>query len=198
MHFLWKHTECYIFQRQKHLPKLQGKFTRYVIRFSSLEVPTIIEYDKEKHLYFMNKALEEAEKAFGMQEAPVGAVIVKDNITISTAHNERESSCDATRHAEIIAISKAGKALGSWNLSNCDMYLTLEPCPMCAGALVQARIRTLYLGAPDPKAGAAGTLMNIPEDGRLNHKVKVVRGILVDECSSIMTRFFKNLRKNPN
>lgn len=155
----------------------------------------VIKPANEKHLFFMRRALDEALKAFQAMESPVGAVIVKDDAIISAAHNEKETSCDATRHAEIIAIGRAGKALGTWNLTGCDMYLTLEPCPMCAGALVQARIRTLYLGAADPKAGAAGSLMNIPEDGRFNHKVKVVRGILVEDCSEILRRFFRELRR---
>lgn len=150
--------------------------------------------DKDKHKFFMAKALKEAEKAYEMGEAPVGAIIVKDDKIISAAHNEKEKSQDASRHAEIIAIGRAGKALGSWQLTGCDMYVTLEPCPMCAGALIQARIKTLYLGAPDPKSGAAGSLMNIPEDGRFNHQVKVIRGILVEECSEILRRFFKSLR----
>ncbi len=144
--------------------------------------------------YFMRKALEEAKKAFSEKEAPVGAVIVNKGEIVSAAHNQKEKTCDATRHAEITAIGKAGMALGTWRLSGCDMYVTLEPCPMCAGALIQSRIRTLFMGAHDPKAGACGSLINIPEDSRFNHRVKVVRGLLEEECSSLLKQFFTDLR----
>jgi tRNA(adenine34) deaminase len=175
--------------------KTMQKYEYYSVKWNlEMELSANLKPEMDMHRYFMMKALDEAVKAYAMGEAPVGAVIVKDKTIISAAHNEREISLDATRHAEIIAIGRAGKALGSWQLTDCDMYVTLEPCPMCAGALIQARIKTLYLGAPDSKGGAAGSLMNLPEDGRFNHKVKVVRGILTEECSEILKRFFRELR----
>lgn len=142
----------------------------------------------------MRLALEEAKKAYDEGEIPVGAVIVCDGAVIASSHNTRESSMDASSHAEISAIRTAGKALGSWRLSDCDMYVTLEPCAMCAGALIQSRIRTLYFGAPDPKAGAAGSVINLLAVNDFNHKVDVIAGILEDECSALLKDFFKALR----
>jgi tRNA(adenine34) deaminase len=146
--------------------------------------------------YFMNQALAEAQKAFDMEEVPVGAVIVKDNNIIAKGYNLKESLGDCTCHGEIIAIREACKALGGWRLSDCDMYVTLEPCPMCAGALVQARIRRLIIGTPDPKSGAAGSVLNILQDDRLNHRVEITWGVMQEQCSQILKDFFKSLRKN--
>ncbi len=146
------------------------------------------------HEQFMNKAYIEAVKAYKKNEAPVGAVIVKDGEIISRGHNERESKKDPTLHAEITAIRKASRKLESWRLAGCDMYVTLEPCAMCAGALIQARIRRLYIGAPDPKAGAAGSVLNIFDTDGFNHKVEVFSGILEDKCSLILKQFFKEIR----
>ncbi len=143
---------------------------------------------------FMQLALEEAKKAYDAGEIPVGAVIVHEGVVIAEAHNTREASNDASSHAEISAIRKAGKALGTWKLSDCDIYVTLEPCAMCAGALIQSRIRTLYFGAHDPKAGAAGSVINILAVKDFNHKVDVIAGILEDECSALLKDFFKELR----
>lgn len=144
---------------------------------------------------YMELALEEAQKAYELGEVPVGAVVVLNNEIISRSHNLREKKKDPTAHAEILAIQQAAKALGGWRLENCEMYVTLEPCPMCAGAIYQARLRKLYIGAKDPKAGAAGTLYNIVSDSRLNHCVFVESGILEESCSAILKRFFSELRK---
>lgn len=143
---------------------------------------------------FMGKALKEAKKAFQKEEIPVGAVIVKDGKIISRAHNVKECDNDATAHAEILAIKKACKKLGSWRLLDCDMYVTLEPCSMCAGALINSRIKNLYIGTTDEKTGACGTVLNLLEDYNFNHKVQVEKYILKDECESILKEFFKILR----
>ncbi|MDD4496072.1 MAG: tRNA adenosine(34) deaminase TadA [Eubacteriales bacterium] len=146
--------------------------------------------------HFMKQALAEANKARAEGEIPIGAVIVHNGEIIAAAHNMRETENDATSHAEIIAIREAGKKIGSWRLSECDIYVTLEPCPMCAGALIQSRIRTLYYGASDPKAGATGSVINLLSVKDFNHKVDVIAGILEDECASLLTEFFRNLRNN--
>ncbi len=143
---------------------------------------------------FMAIALEEAQKAFRKGEVPIGAVVVHNGIVIGRGHNLRETSNDPTAHAEMIAIREASAVLGGWRLIDCDLYVTIEPCPMCAGAIYQSRVENLYIGAMDPKAGAAGSLYNIPEDERLNHLVNVERGILEEPCSRIMKDFFKRLR----
>ena len=142
----------------------------------------------------MKKALEEAEKAFEKDEVPVGAVIVRNGGIIAAAHNCREISKDATAHAEILAIKEACEALGGWRLIDCDMYVTLEPCVMCSGAILQARIERLYIGTMDPKGGAAGSTLNLFEDYHFNHKTEVVKGILEEECSQILKDFFKRKR----
>lgn len=144
--------------------------------------------------WFMNEAYKEAIKAYKQDEIPIGAVVVKDSKIIARGHNERELKNDATLHAEITAIKKACRKLDSWRLNDCDMYVTLEPCVMCAGALVHARIRTVYIGTPDPKAGAVGSVIDILSIEKLNHKVDVVYGIMEDECSAILKSFFKELR----
>ena len=146
---------------------------------------------KEK---FMKEALKEAQKAFDKDEVPVGAVIVKDNKIIARAHNVKEQKHDATSHAEILAIQKACKKLGAWRLSNCDMYVTLEPCSMCAGALINSRIRKLYIGTQDDKTGACGSVLNLLEY-KFNHKIEVEKYILKDECETILKTFFKKLRE---
>ena len=146
--------------------------------------------------WFMNKAYKEALKAYKKEEVPIGAVIVKDGEVIARAHNERELKQDATLHAEITAIKKACKKLGSWRLNDCDIYITLEPCTMCAGALIQSRIRTVYIGTHDPKAGAAGSVINVFNVKEFNHKVEVVYGIMEKDCSEILKIFFRELRKN--
>jgi len=144
---------------------------------------------------FMKEALKEAKKALNKLEAPIGAVIVKDGKIIARGYNLRETKQDSTLHAEIVAIKRACKKLGSWRLEECDIYITLEPCPMCAGAILQSRIRNVFFGAYDPKAGAAGSLINLLENDSFNHKSNVYGGILENECSSLLKEFFKNLRK---
>lgn len=144
---------------------------------------------------FMKEALKEARKAYIKEEVPIGAVIVKDNKIIARAHNLRETKKQACSHAEILAIEKACKKIGAWRLEDCDMYVTLEPCVMCAGAIINARIKNLYIGAMDEKGGAIGSKINILTDIKLNHTVEVETGILKEECSNILKDFFKELRK---
>lgn len=148
--------------------------------------------NKEK---FMKVALKEASKAYSKEEVPVGAIIVKDNKIIARAHNLKETNLNAVSHAEILAIQKACKKLGSWRLTDCDMYVTLEPCTMCTGALINARIRKLYIGTNDPKTGACGSKINLIEDVEFNHKIKLERDIMQKECEKILKDFFKTLRE---
>lgn len=144
---------------------------------------------------YMKEALKEAKKAYEKLEVPVGAVIVKDNRIIARAHNLKETKKDTTNHAEILAIQKASKKLGAWRLNDCEMYVTLEPCSMCAGAIINSRIKKIYIGALDEKTGAAGSVLNLFEDYKFNHKVEVEKGILKEECENILKSFFKELRK---
>lgn len=144
---------------------------------------------------FMREALKEAKKAYDKLEVPVGCVIVKDGKIISRGHNIKETKKDTTKHAEIIAIQKASKKLDAWRLLDCEMYVTLEPCSMCAGAIINSRIKKLYIGALDGKTGAAGSVLNLFTDYPFNHKVEVKTGILETECQKILKDFFKELRK---
>ena len=144
---------------------------------------------------FMKEALKEAKKAYDKLEVPVGCVIVKDGKIVARAHNLKESKKDTTKHAEILAIQKASKKLDAWRLLDCDMYVTLEPCSMCAGAIVNSTIRNLYIGTMDKKTGAAGSVLNLFEDFTFNHKVTVQNGILKEQCEKILKDFFKELRK---
>ncbi len=144
--------------------------------------------------WFMNEALKEATKAYIKEEIPVGAVIVKDGKVIARGHNEKERRNNPLHHAEMAAIQKASKKIGSWRLYGCSLYVTLEPCPMCAGALIQSRVDRVIIGAPDPKAGAVGSVIDLLADERFNHKVDVVHGILQHECSKILKDFFADLR----
>ncbi|MFH1710656.1 MAG: tRNA adenosine(34) deaminase TadA [bacterium] len=146
------------------------------------------------HEKLMKAARAEAEKGFKKDEVPVGAVVAVDGKIIARAHNLRESLADPTAHAEILALKKAGKKLGSWRLNKAVLYTTLEPCLMCAGAVVHSRIKELVYGADDPKAGACGSVMNIISSGHLDHRVKVTSGIMKAECSKILKKFFKRLR----
>jgi len=143
---------------------------------------------------FMNLALEEAKKAFQIGEVPVGAVIVCNGNVVGKAHNLKELIQDATMHAEINAIRRASKELGTWRLENCDMYVTLEPCPMCAGAIIQARIKNLYIATEDPKGGACGSVVNLFSNP-WNHQVNVEFGIMKEESSKLLKDFFKLLRE---
>ena len=149
--------------------------------------------EKEK---FMKIALKEAKKAYDKLEVPVGAVIVKDGKVIARAHNLKETKTDTTKHAEILAIQKASRKLKSWRLLDCDMYVTLEPCSMCAGAMINSRIRKIYIGTQDAKTGAVGSVFNLFNDYTFNHKVEAETGILKDECENILQQFFKELRKS--
>ncbi len=148
--------------------------------------------DKEK---FMKEALKEAKKAYDKLEVPVGAIVVKDGKIIARAHNLKETKKDTTKHAEILAIQKASRKLESWRLLDCEMYVTLEPCSMCAGAMINARIKKLYIGTLDEKTGAAGSVFNLFEDYKFNHNVEIEQGIMQDECEKILKDFFKKLRE---
>lgn len=144
---------------------------------------------------FMAEALKEAKKAYSKLEVPVGAVIVKDGKVIARAHNQKETKLDTTKHAEILAIQKASKKLQSWRLIDCEMYITLEPCSMCAGAIINSRIKKIYIGALDEKTGAAGSVLNLFKDYKFNHDVEIETGIMQKECENILKDFFKMLRK---
>ncbi|MEG2291558.1 MAG: tRNA adenosine(34) deaminase TadA [Clostridium sp.] len=143
--------------------------------------------------YFLEEAINQARIARSKNEVPVGAVIVKDNKIISTGYNTKESTNDPTDHAEIIAIKGATKVIGDWRLNECDMYVTLEPCTMCAGAIVQSRIRHLYIGTFDPRAGGCGSVFNITQSEHLNHWVDV-NWLYNEECSKLLEEFFKERR----
>ena len=144
---------------------------------------------------FMKEALKEAQKAYNKLEIPVGAVIVKDGKVIARAHNQKETKFDTTKHAEILAIQKASKKLKSWRLLDCEMYVTLEPCTMCAGAIINSRIKKVYIGTMDKKTGAVGSVLNLFQDYTFNHKVEYEAGIMQKECEQILKQFFKELRK---
>jgi tRNA(adenine34) deaminase len=145
---------------------------------------------------YMGLALNEARRAAAMDEVPVGAVVVdKDGAVIGRGYNHPISADDPTAHAEIVALREAARVIGNYRLVGATLYCTIEPCTMCAGAIVQSRVARLVFGAPDPKAGAAGSLYNIVTDPRLNHSVEVVRGVLDDECSSLIQSFFASKRR---
>ncbi|HHW11861.1 MAG TPA: nucleoside deaminase [Firmicutes bacterium] len=146
---------------------------------------------------FMEEALREAEKALARDEVPIGAVVVYQGEVFARGHNLRESLGDPTAHAEILALRAAAARRGSWRLHGMTLYVTLEPCPMCAGAMVNARLDRLVFGAFDPKAGAAGSLMNIANDGRLNHRLEVTGGVLAEPAGRLLTDFFRRKREFP-
>jgi tRNA(adenine34) deaminase len=150
----------------------------------------------EAHEAFMGMALQEAEAAALEGETPVGAVVVCEGAVVARAHNRRETDEDPTSHAELVAVREAAHRLGRWRLSDCTVYVTLEPCPMCAGALVNARVGQLVYGASDPKAGAVGTLYDLSSDERLNHRFDVVSGVRAEESSKLLKDFFAELRAN--
>ena len=150
---------------------------------------------KNIDLILMKEALEEAKIAYSCEEVPVGAIIVYQGKIIARAYNRKEELQDPTAHAEILAIRQATKYLGSWHLEDTSLYVTLEPCPMCAYAMLQSRIKRLIFGVHDPKAGAAGSIINILQDRRFNHQIEVVSGILKEECSLILQKFFQERRK---
>ncbi len=147
---------------------------------------------------YMKEALKEAQKAYKKLEIPVGAVIVKDGKIIAKAHNIKEQKKDTTKHAEIIAIQKASKKLDTWRLNDCEMYVTLEPCSMCAGAIIQARLKKIYIGTMDEKTGACGSVLNLLKDYKFNHEVELETGLLEENCKKILQDFFKELRKLKN
>ena len=144
---------------------------------------------------FMKEALKEAKKAYDKLEVPVGAVIVKNGKIIARGYNQKETKKDTIKHAEIIAIEKASEKLDSWRLNDCEMYVTLEPCPMCAGAIINSRIKKIYIGTLDEKTGAVGSVLDLFSDYTFNHKVEVEKGIMQKDCEKILKDFFKVLRK---
>ena len=147
---------------------------------------------------YMKLALKEAQKAYDELEIPVGAIIVKDGKVIAKAYNEKEKKQDATKHAEILAIQRASKKLKNWRLYDCDMYVTLEPCSMCAGALIQSRIRKVYIGEKKKKTGSCGSVLNLLKDYKFNHNVDMEYGVCKEECEKILKDFFKELREIKN
>jgi tRNA(adenine34) deaminase len=159
--------------------------------------PLLSELDPKaaRDLRLMRRALEQAAQAAELGEVPVGAVIARGEEILATAHNERETTNDPTAHAELLAIRRAARTGRSWRLTGCTLYSTLEPCPMCAGALHAARISRLVYATSDPKAGAAGTLYDFPTDSRLNHTYPYTRGILQSEAAALLQIFFKQLRE---
>ncbi|WP_223830012.1 tRNA adenosine(34) deaminase TadA [Paenibacillus arenilitoris] len=144
---------------------------------------------------WMLEAIAEAKKAEQIGEVPIGAVIVKNNEIVGRGYNLRETRLDPTAHAEMVAIRDACDRLGAWRLLDCSLYVTLEPCPMCAGAIVQSRVKRVVYGTADPKAGCAGTLMNLLQEPRFNHETELTSGILQQECASLLTQFFRRLRE---
>jgi tRNA(adenine34) deaminase len=146
------------------------------------------------HERYMEMAVEEARLAMDEREVPIGAIIVYDGQVVARAHNQREQLRDPTAHAEMIAITQAAAALGSWRLEDCTLYVTLEPCPMCAGAIVQARIPLVVYGAADPKAGAVRTLYRLLDDPRLNHRCEIVPDVLARRCGQLLSEFFQKQR----
>ena len=149
----------------------------------------------EKKEYFMKEALKEAKKAYNKLEVPVGVVIVKDDKIIARAYNQKEIKNSPIKHAEIIAIEKACKKLNNWRLNDCEMYVTLEPCPMCTGAIINSRIKKVYIGAVQEKTGACGSKVDLIEEYRSETKIDVEFGILKDKCLKLVQEFFKELRK---
>ena len=169
-----------------------GIFSKARILIAAVKCGNIVKRMKK----YMAEALKEAEIAAASGEIPVGAVIVRDGEIIARGHNMTETMKDPTAHAEMLAIRRAAQKLGGWRLTGCRMYVTAEPCSMCAGAIVWSRIETLYIGTMDPKAGACGSVFNIPQEERLNHFVEIETGLMKEECSLIMKDFFRKLRKN--
>ncbi|AKU26765.1 tRNA adenosine(34) deaminase TadA [Geobacillus stearothermophilus] len=145
--------------------------------------------------YYMKLAIEEAKKAERIGEVPIGAVIVQDGRVIARAHNLRETEQRAIAHAEVLAIDEACRVTGSWRLERAVLYVTLEPCAMCAGAIVLSRIERVVFGASDPKGGCAGTLMNLLQESRFNHQAEVASGVLAEECGALLSGFFRRLRE---
>jgi tRNA(adenine34) deaminase len=148
----------------------------------------------DRDTYFMEMAIAEALKAKQLNEVPIGCVIVLNDQVIARGHNLRETEQNAIAHAEMMAIHQACKEFKTWRLENAELYVTLEPCPMCAGGIIMSRVKRVVFGAHDPKGGCAGTLMNLLEDTRFNHQCEVKSGVLAEECGNLLTQFFKELR----
>ena len=155
----------------------------------------LVEEERLEHEHFMRYALILAKQAGQLGEVPIGAVLVRNNQVIASAHNVRELAEMATGHAELLAIQTANRRLGAWRLMDCTLYVTLEPCPMCAGAIIMSRVDRIVYGAKDPKGGCGGSLMNLLTDDRFNHQPEVIHGILADEASDLLKAFFRQLRK---
>lgn len=148
------------------------------------------------HIKYMKEALKQAKKAYDIEEVPIGCIIEYQGKIIARAYNKRNTKKSTLAHAELLAIQKASRTLGDWRLEDCTMYITLEPCQMCAGAIVQARIPRVVIGSMNPKAGCAGSILNLLQVREFNHQVDVKRGVLEEECSGILKEFFKELRRN--
>lgn len=151
--------------------------------------------ERQVHEYWMNRAIELAEQAAAIGEVPIGAIVVKDNQIIGQAYNLREKTMRATAHAELMAIEDANQRSNAWRLEGASLYVTLEPCPMCAGAIINARLKEVIYGASDPKAGCAGSLCNLLEDTRFNHQPQVISGIHTEKTGQLLSDFFQNLRQ---
>ncbi|PWV97391.1 tRNA(adenine34) deaminase [Paenibacillus cellulosilyticus] len=151
-------------------------------------------FEREDDRRWMAEAIEEARKAEAIGEVPIGAVIVRNGEVIGRGYNLRETGHDATAHAEMIAIREASQHIEAWRLLDCTLYVTLEPCPMCAGAIVQSRVKRVVYGTHDPKAGCAGTLMNLLQEPRFNHETELTSGLMQEECADLLTTFFRRLR----
>ena len=176
------------------LPFGTRTFTQTSHHYPSVSDMIMAVSDQTSDTHFMRVALDLAHQAFRAEEVPVGAVLVKDGKIFATGFNQREGTQDPTAHAELMAIRSASMALGSWRLTETTLYVTLEPCAMCAGAIIQARIPRVVFGTWDPKAGACGSICNLTAEPRFNHRVKVDSDILADDCRSILQSFFQNLR----
>ena len=149
----------------------------------------------EQHIKYMKEALKQAKKAYALGEVPIGCVIVYEDKIIARGYNRRNTDKNTLAHAEVTAINRASKKLGDWRLEECTLYVTLEPCQMCAGAIVQSRITNVVMGCMNPKAGCAGSILNVLQMDAFNHQVEIEQGVLEEECSKMLTEFFKNLRK---
>ncbi|MCU6763752.1 tRNA-specific adenosine deaminase [uncultured Roseburia sp.] len=149
----------------------------------------------EKHEKYMKEAVRQAKKAWALDEVPIGCVIVCEDKIIARGYNRRNTDKNTLAHAELLAIRKASRKLGDWRLEGCTMYVTLEPCQMCAGALVQSRISKVVIGSMNPKAGCCGSVLNLLQMGQFNHQVEVIRGVLEEICSDMLSSFFKELRE---
>ncbi|HET7512544.1 MAG TPA: tRNA adenosine(34) deaminase TadA [Chthoniobacterales bacterium] len=150
--------------------------------------------DLQSDAYFMSEALRMAVRAYQAEEVPIGAVVARGGRIIARAYNQVELLKDATAHAEMLAITQAEAAIGDWRLTDCDLYVTKEPCPMCAGALVHVRIRRVIFGCPDPRGGAAGGLLNLLQNPALNHRCDITVGVMAEECANLLQNFFREKR----